>query len=40
MGNTAEAIKAFRDGRARGLDPHMIHPADGPAFKALAGQAG
>jgi tetratricopeptide (TPR) repeat protein len=40
MGNTAEAAKAFREGRARGLDARMIHPADGPAYQALAGRSG
>jgi tetratricopeptide (TPR) repeat protein len=39
-GNSAEAIKAFREGRARGLDLRMIHPADGPAYQALAGRSG
>jgi len=40
MGNVAEAVRAFRQGRARGLDARMVHPADGPAYKALAARAG
>jgi tetratricopeptide (TPR) repeat protein len=39
MGNAPEAIKAFREGRARGLDVRMVHPADGPAYQSLAGRA-
>ena len=39
MGKTADAVKAFRDGRARGLDVRMIHPDDVPAFTVLDTQA-
>ena len=39
MGKTDDAVKAFRDGRARGLTERMIHPEDMPVFVTLSGQA-
>jgi hypothetical protein len=38
-GKTADAAKAFREGRARGLDVRMVHPDDVPAYAALGAQA-
>lgn len=34
-----EAIKTFREGRARGLDAKAIHPSDLPTFKAMEARA-
>jgi predicted Zn-dependent protease len=39
LGKTAEAVKAFRDGQARGLGIHMIHPDDRAVFAELSSQA-
>ena len=30
-----EAVKAFREAKARGIDPKIIHPADLPTFRVL-----
>jgi tetratricopeptide (TPR) repeat protein len=30
-----EAVKAFRDAKARGLDPKIVHPADLPLYRVL-----
>ena len=35
MGKHAEALKAFRDAQARGLDPRAIHPDDAAVFRSL-----
>jgi tetratricopeptide (TPR) repeat protein len=37
--NRAEAVAAFREATARGLDTRIIHPADLPSYKVLAGDA-
>jgi tetratricopeptide (TPR) repeat protein len=39
MSKADEAVKTFREARARGLDPKVIHPSDLPTFKVLAMQA-
>jgi tetratricopeptide (TPR) repeat protein len=38
MGKPADMEKAFRDGRARGLNERMVHPDDMPAFVVLSTQ--
>lgn len=35
-----EAVKAFREAKARGLDPKTIHPADLPVYKQLEAEGG
>lgn len=39
MAKDEEALKAFREARARGLEPKAVHPHDLPAYKALADRA-
>jgi hypothetical protein len=39
MSKPEDAVRTFREARARGLDPKVIHPHDLPTFKALATQA-
>lgn len=39
MSKADDAVKTFREARARGLDPKAIHPSDLPTFKMLAMQA-
>ena len=39
MSKTEDAVKTFREARARGLDAKAIHPHDLPAYKALSDQA-
>jgi cellulose synthase operon protein C len=40
MGKHAEAIKAFREAQAHGLDARAIHPDDAAVYRALAATAG
>jgi cellulose synthase operon protein C len=39
MAKPDDAAKTFREARARGLDPKIIHPHDLPTYKALADRA-
>jgi tetratricopeptide (TPR) repeat protein len=39
MSKTEDAVRSFREGRARGLDSKGIHPSDLPTFKLLADRA-
>jgi hypothetical protein len=36
MGRHGEAVKAFRDAQAHGLDVRAIHPDDATDYKTLA----
>jgi hypothetical protein len=40
LGKHAEAVKAFRDARGRGLDPRAVHPADAAVYRTLAAETG
>jgi hypothetical protein len=39
MSKTDDAVRTFKEARARGLDAKAIHPHDLPTFKALATRA-
>jgi tetratricopeptide (TPR) repeat protein len=39
MSKSDDAVKTFREGRARGLDSKAIHPSDLPTFKLMADRA-